>query len=104
MSFSELCVILSFLDNAARLATRDYEPTDDDIVRARLRTLDIQEYEMNVGEGMQTSFVAARRANTLIFQMGIPMHKHGGSMMSAVRVPRYSTRYLFIPLILRYRH
>ncbi|KAF8555617.1 G-alpha-domain-containing protein [Imleria badia] len=39
-----------FLDNAERLATRDYEPTDDDIVRARLRTLDIQEYELNVAE------------------------------------------------------
>ncbi|KAG6379486.1 guanine nucleotide binding protein, alpha subunit [Boletus reticuloceps] len=39
-----------FLDNAERLATRDYEPSDDDIVRARLRTLDIQEYEMNVAE------------------------------------------------------
>ncbi|KAF8429432.1 guanine nucleotide binding protein, alpha subunit [Boletus edulis BED1] len=39
-----------FLDNAERLATRDYEPNDDDIVRARLRTLDIQEYEMNVAE------------------------------------------------------
>lgn len=45
-------MISSFLDNADRLATRDYEPTDDDIVRARLRTLDIQEYEMNVAEGM----------------------------------------------------
>ncbi|KAG6370874.1 guanine nucleotide binding protein, alpha subunit [Boletus reticuloceps] len=43
-------VISSFLDNAERLATRDYEPSDDDIVRARLRTLDIQEYEMNVAE------------------------------------------------------
>ncbi|KAG8216290.1 guanine nucleotide binding protein, alpha subunit [Butyriboletus roseoflavus] len=39
-----------FLDNSERLATRDYEPTDDDIVRARLRTLDIQEHEMNVAE------------------------------------------------------
>lgn len=41
----------SFLDNAERLATRNYEPTDDDIVRARLRTLDIQEHELNVAEG-----------------------------------------------------
>lgn len=44
-------MISSFLDNAERLATRDYGPTDDDIVRARLRTLDIQEYELNVAGG-----------------------------------------------------
>lgn len=48
------CTIASFLDNTQRLAIRDYEPTDDDIVRARLRTLDIQEYELDVAEG--TSF------------------------------------------------
>lgn len=50
-TFSSCIMISSFLDNAERLATRDYEPTDDDIVRARLRTLDIQEYDMNVAEG-----------------------------------------------------
>lgn len=44
-------MISSFLDNAERLATRDFEPTDDDIVRARLRTLDIQEYELNLAGG-----------------------------------------------------
>ncbi|KAI9458059.1 guanine nucleotide binding protein, alpha subunit [Boletus coccyginus] len=44
-----------FLDNAERLATRDFEPTDDDIVRARLRTLDIQEYELNVAEDGESS-------------------------------------------------
>ncbi|KAG9311933.1 guanine nucleotide binding protein, alpha subunit [Chiua virens] len=39
-----------FVHNAERLATRDYEPSDDDIVRARLRTLDIQEHDLNVAE------------------------------------------------------
>jgi len=39
-----------FLDNAERIASRDYEPSDDDIVRARLRTLDIQEYDLDVAE------------------------------------------------------
>ncbi|KAF8553230.1 G-alpha-domain-containing protein [Imleria badia] len=39
-----------FLDNAERLATRDYEPTNDDVVRARLRTLGIQEHMINVVE------------------------------------------------------
>ncbi|CCM01087.1 uncharacterized protein FIBRA_03135 [Fibroporia radiculosa] len=33
-----------FLDNVERIASRGYEPSDDDIVRARLRTLGVQEY------------------------------------------------------------
>ncbi|KNZ73701.1 Guanine nucleotide-binding protein G(t) subunit alpha-3 [Termitomyces sp. J132] len=35
-----------FLDDLDRIATKHYEPTDDDIVRARLRTLGIQEYKI----------------------------------------------------------
>ncbi|KIY44882.1 P-loop containing nucleoside triphosphate hydrolase protein [Fistulina hepatica ATCC 64428] len=33
-----------FLDEADRIAARDYEPTDEDVMRARLRTLGVQEY------------------------------------------------------------
>lgn len=36
----------SFLDDLDRIATRNYEPSDDDIVRARLRTLGVQEYRI----------------------------------------------------------
>ncbi|KAG6884401.1 hypothetical protein C0993_011489 [Termitomyces sp. T159_Od127] len=36
-----------FLDDLERIATKHYEPTDDDIVRARLRTLGIQEYKID---------------------------------------------------------
>ncbi|KAF9226022.1 G-alpha-domain-containing protein [Gyrodon lividus] len=43
-----------FLDASERLTARDYEPTDDDIVRARLRTLDIQEHELSVDEDGKT--------------------------------------------------
>ncbi|KIK81720.1 hypothetical protein PAXRUDRAFT_15081 [Paxillus rubicundulus Ve08.2h10] len=39
-----------FLAASERLTARDYEPTDDDIVRARLRTLDIQEHELSVDD------------------------------------------------------
>ncbi|EMD34917.1 heterotrimeric G-protein alpha subunit [Gelatoporia subvermispora B] len=35
-----------FLNDVSRIATRDYEPSDDDIVRARLRTLGVQEYKI----------------------------------------------------------
>ena len=34
----------SFLNDVTRIAARDYEPSDDDIVRARLRTTGVQEY------------------------------------------------------------
>ncbi|EDR01363.1 G-protein alpha subunit [Laccaria bicolor S238N-H82] len=35
-----------FLDDIDRIATRTYEPSDDDVVRARLRTLGVQEYSI----------------------------------------------------------
>ncbi|KAG6853545.1 hypothetical protein C0991_003336 [Blastosporella zonata] len=35
-----------FLNDLERIATRHYEPTDDDVVRCRLRTLGIQEYKI----------------------------------------------------------
>ena len=34
----------SFLNDIERIATRDYEPSDNDVIRARLRTLGVQEY------------------------------------------------------------
>jgi len=33
-----------FLNDIERIATRNYEPSDDDVIRARLRTLGVQEY------------------------------------------------------------
>jgi len=36
----------SFLNDLDRIATRDYVVTDDDIVRARLRTVGIQEHRL----------------------------------------------------------
>ncbi|KAI0056839.1 G-alpha-domain-containing protein [Artomyces pyxidatus] len=37
-----------FLNDIERIAKRDYEPSDDDIIRARLRTLGVQEYKFYV--------------------------------------------------------
>ncbi|KAG6836284.1 hypothetical protein H0H93_009475, partial [Arthromyces matolae] len=33
-----------FLNDSERIASRNYQPTDDDVIRARLRTLGVQEY------------------------------------------------------------
>ncbi|EAU89179.2 guanine nucleotide-binding protein alpha subunit [Coprinopsis cinerea okayama7 len=37
-----------FLDDVDRIATREYVPSDDDVVRARLRTMGVQEYKIKV--------------------------------------------------------
>ncbi|KAI0772348.1 G-alpha-domain-containing protein [Trametes elegans] len=40
-----------FLNDIDRIATRDYEPTDSDVVRARLRTLGVQEHRIKFHKG-----------------------------------------------------
>lgn len=40
-----------FLNDAERIATRNYQPTDDDVIRARLRTLGVQEYRFIFDHG-----------------------------------------------------
>jgi len=39
----------SFLNDVDRIAKRDYDPSDNDIVRARLRTMGVQEYYFSFG-------------------------------------------------------
>lgn len=48
-----------FLDDVDRIASRGYEPSDKDIVRARLRTLGVQEYRfsLDTAGGPQTEWV-----------------------------------------------
>lgn len=41
----------SFLNDLDRIASRDYVVTDDDVVRARLRTVGIQEHTLFFGSG-----------------------------------------------------
>ncbi|KAG8761095.1 hypothetical protein FRC14_007876 [Serendipita sp. 396] len=40
-----------FLDDIARIAKADYMPTDDDILRARLRTVGVQEHKISLESG-----------------------------------------------------
>ncbi|KZP33255.1 G-alpha-domain-containing protein [Athelia psychrophila] len=40
-----------FLDDAKRIANADYQPTDNDVVRARLRTLGVQEHKFVFEQG-----------------------------------------------------
>lgn len=51
-------IINSFLDDVDRIATHDYEPSDDDIVRARLRTMGVQEYRFMFKQGAPFKLVS----------------------------------------------
>lgn len=44
-----------FLNDAARVSSASYEPTDDDIVRARLRTLGVEEHRFTMESGASGS-------------------------------------------------
>ena len=53
-------MLSSFLNDVERIASRSYAPSDDDVVRARLRTLGVQEYKIeftpeNVNQNMFSS-------------------------------------------------
>ena len=39
------------MNDIDRIASRDYEPSDDDVVRARLRTLGVQEHKIKFTKG-----------------------------------------------------
>ncbi|KAH7912751.1 guanine nucleotide binding protein, alpha subunit [Hygrophoropsis aurantiaca] len=52
-----------FLSQLSRLSNREYQPTDEDILRARLRTVDIQEHELRMGDG-------DGRENWIIYDVG----------------------------------
>jgi guanine nucleotide-binding protein alpha-1 subunit len=43
--------LISFLNDVERIAARNYEPSDSDVIRARLRTLGVQEYSFWVEQG-----------------------------------------------------
>lgn len=46
---------LSFLNDFERIASVNYQPTDDDVIRARLRTLGVQEYRFIFDHGKHVS-------------------------------------------------
>lgn len=48
----------SFLNDIERITKRDYEPSDDDVIRARLRTVGVQEYSFSIEQGKPFLFIA----------------------------------------------
>lgn len=47
----------SFLNDAERIASWNYRPTDDDVIRARLRTLGVQEYKFVLAHGISCAYL-----------------------------------------------
>lgn len=41
----------SFMGDVDRIVARDYEPSDQDVVKARLRTVGVQEYHFSISGG-----------------------------------------------------
>ena len=50
--------ISSFMDDIDRVVARDYEPSDQDVVKARLRTVGVQEYHFSIPGGEYSTFDA----------------------------------------------
>ena len=68
----------SFLDAAERIAVSDYQPTDDDIIRARLRTLGVQEYRFTFEKG-ELHHIQAMHFRMSLFQ-AVLRDRSGDSM------------------------
>lgn len=52
---------ISFINDSDRIANCDYQPTDDDVIRARLRTLGVQEYRFIFDHGLFIFFFLSSR-------------------------------------------
>jgi guanine nucleotide-binding protein subunit alpha len=63
------------LDSIDRLSVRDYEPTDEDVLRARLRTLDIQEHELIVDDGERSVRLFALVSKSILAETDAPKWK-----------------------------
>lgn len=53
----------SFLNDIERIASSDYEPSDDDVIRARLRTVGVQEHNFIMEEGALMFLIASLTTN-----------------------------------------
>jgi hypothetical protein len=47
------------MDDVDRIVAKGYEPSDQDVVKARLRTVGVQEYHFNIPGGKYSTFDAS---------------------------------------------
>jgi len=71
------------MDDVDRVVARDYEPSDQDVVKARLRTVGVQEYQFSIPGGKHSTFNAD--AVSCLTSCQAQVVKTGSCTMSVVR-------------------
>jgi len=56
---ARLPIVSSFMGDIDRIVARDYEPSDQDVVKARLRTVGVQEYQFSIPGGNYSTLDAS---------------------------------------------
>jgi len=93
----------SFLDNVTRIADPDYLPTDDDILRARLRTMGVSEHLFEVPTGSSSKTISWR-----LYDVGgargqrpswVPYFEDGMCLFLGVRATSLVAYDLWLPVI-----
>lgn len=67
MVWSNALFCCSFLDDLERIISPKYEPTDKDVLRARLRTVGVQEYSFVLEQGQNDTLRAADKTGKYFF-------------------------------------
>jgi hypothetical protein len=75
--------VYSFMGDVDRLVARDYEPSDQDVIKARLRTVGVQEYHFSIPGGKCSIFYAS--AAPCLTHCQPPGATTGSCTMSAAR-------------------
>lgn len=73
------------MDDVDRVVARDYEPSDQDVVKARLRTIGVQEYHLSIPGSKHSTFNAG--STPCLTGCQAVRRTTGSCMMSAARGP-----------------
>ena len=80
------------MDDIDRIVARDYEPSDQDVVKARLRTVGVQEYHFSISGGKCSTFYASAATPFLNCSLVTGyddwiLYDVGGSRVSVCHIP-----------------
>jgi hypothetical protein len=86
-----ICFHGSFLNDIERIGRRSYEPSDEDVVRARLRTLGVQQYNFfveSMGHEWQIFDVGGSRSTVsrFSFQKDLRLTVDVSSVQHGIRI------------------
>lgn len=81
------------MDDVDRLVARDYEPSDQDVIKARLRTVGVQEHNLSIPGGKPSTFLCCGTLVDCLAGTGYNdwiLYDVGGSRASVCRIPPLS--------------